>query len=230
VIVVLFITDDLPLGQLVAEGLNPHGLSMSRETPTSWATSSCRAQAVLALVDVATKGVAFAQLVHDMRRRGPIPLIVIAEADDPVAPAGYLDAGADDCIARPVRRDDVVARIRAVLRRTERADAHVRQEGNEDLRIDPSTRSVVTDGNVVPCTPAEYDILECLTRATGRVISRDELSVAACGRPASPLDRSIDVHISRLRRKLRHHGQRIVTVRGAGYMLAGRRGDPVSQS
>ena len=54
---------------------------------------------------------AFAQLVHDMRRRGPIPLIVITDADDQVGPAGYLDAGADDCIARPVCRDDVVARI-----------------------------------------------------------------------------------------------------------------------
>ena len=225
-IVVLFITDDLPLGQLVAEGLRPHGLSLSRETHTSWATSGSRAQAVLVLVDLAAEGVAFAQLVHDMRRRGPIPLIVIAEVDDQVGPAGYLDGGADDCIARPVRRDDVVARIRAVLRRTGRADAPVDQAGNEDLRIDPSTRSVVTDGNVAPCTPAEYDILECLTRAIGRVVSRDELSVAACGRPASPLDRSIDVHISRLRRKLRHHGQRIVTVRGIGYKLADDRRAP----
>jgi two-component system response regulator CpxR len=228
--VVLFITDDLALGQLVAEGLRPHGLSMSRETTTSWATSGSRAQALLVLVDVAAQGAAFAQLVHEMRRRGPMPLIVIAAADDQVGPAGYLDAGADDCIARPVRRDDVVARIRAVLRRTERAGAPEPQAGNEDLRIDPSTRSVVTDGNVAPCTPAEYDILECLTRAAGRVVSRDELSVAACGRPASPLDRAIDVHISRLRRKLRHHGRRIVTVRGAGYMLASRRGDPVAQS
>jgi two-component system response regulator CpxR len=89
-----------------------------------------------------------------------------------------------------------------------------------ELRIEPARRSVSANGAVVACTSMEYDILEYLARRAGEVVPRDALSAAACGRVASPLDRAIDVHVSRLRRKLHPHHQRIVTIRGVGYMLA----------
>lgn len=89
-----------------------------------------------------------------------------------------------------------------------------------ELRIEPAARTVSLNGDVIACTSMEYAIVEYLARKAGDVVPRDELSEAVCGRVASPLDRAIDVHISHLRRKLRQHRHRIVTVRGVGYMLA----------
>jgi two-component system, OmpR family, response regulator CpxR len=89
-----------------------------------------------------------------------------------------------------------------------------------ELRVDPAARAVSLNGNAIPCTSMEYDIVEYLARRAGDVVPRDELSEAVCGRVASPLDRAVDVHISHLRRKLCAYRNRIVTVRGVGYMLA----------
>jgi two-component system, OmpR family, response regulator CpxR len=217
---VRFITDDRPLARLVAERLLGHGLSLEQESPGAWAAVGHR-PAALVLVDVAAPGVEFERIVADARLRAAVPVLVLTVEGDPMAAAGYLDAGADDCIVRPVQDDEVAARIRAVLRRSH---ATAPREGPlaevRGLHIDRSTRTVVTNAAFVPCTAAEYDILERLARSAGEVVSRDELSLAACGRPASPFDRSVDVHISHLRRKLRHHGRQIMTVRGIGYMLA----------
>jgi two-component system response regulator CpxR len=88
------------------------------------------------------------------------------------------------------------------------------------IRIEPSARRVTVNAVAVDCTTIEYSILEYLARRAGTVVSRDELMEAVSGRHAAPLDRSLDVHISHLRRKLRHVGRRIVTVRGVGHMLA----------
>jgi DNA-binding response OmpR family regulator len=89
-----------------------------------------------------------------------------------------------------------------------------------DICIDPGTRSVSVDGAPVKCTSVEYGILERLARDAGHVVSRDELMLTVCDREPTPLDRALDVHISRLRHKLHHRGRGIVTVRGVGYMLA----------
>jgi DNA-binding response OmpR family regulator len=89
-----------------------------------------------------------------------------------------------------------------------------------NIRLDPGARVVSVDSEVIECTSIEYEILEYLARQAGRVVSREKLVLAVCGRHPSPLDRALDVHVSHLRRKLRHVGRRIVTVRGVGYMLA----------
>jgi DNA-binding response OmpR family regulator len=91
-----------------------------------------------------------------------------------------------------------------------------------NIRIEPYTRSVTIEGVPVKCTSVEYALLERLARDAGRVVSRGELMLSACERELSPLDRALDVHVSRLRRKLQQSGSEIVTVRGTGYMLAGR--------
>jgi two-component system, OmpR family, response regulator CpxR len=88
------------------------------------------------------------------------------------------------------------------------------------IRVDPAARAVSVETDVIDCTSIEYDLIEFLARHAGRVVSREELCSAVCGRDASPLDRAVDVHISHLRRKLKHYRTRIVTVRGVGYMLA----------
>jgi len=91
-----------------------------------------------------------------------------------------------------------------------------------NLYIDQCTRAVTIEGVAVKCTSVEYAILERLARDAGRVVSREALMLSACEREPSPFDRALDVHVSRIRRKLRHSGTEIVTVRGTGYMLAAR--------
>jgi DNA-binding response OmpR family regulator len=93
------------------------------------------------------------------------------------------------------------------------------------IRVIPSARLVQLDGRALELTSIEYDLLEHLVREVGRVVARDELMSVVGRRDPSPFDRSVDVHISHLRRKLRVHARRIVTVRGVGYMLAARVAD-----
>jgi DNA-binding response OmpR family regulator len=218
---ILFITADLGLSRLVAEALDRHGLSLSPESDVGRSLAACAAnRCSLVLVDAVADGVALPLLVHEVRRRAAVPLIVISIDRDPANSASLLDSGADDCVGRPVDCDDLVARIRAVLRRSRRRCPTRAVVRVGDMRIDPSARTLSVNGHAVDCTTLEYDIVEYLARQAGTVVSRDQLFAAVFGRDASPLDRAIDVHISHLRRKLQPHGQRIVTVRGAGYLLA----------
>ena len=120
---------------------------------------------------------------------------------------------------------ELVARIRAVLRRTEGAGAAAGESERlavGELVLDLGAREAWLDRRRLDLTAVEFDLLVTLTRGAGRVVSRDELSVAALGRPFHPLDRSVDMHVSNLRRKL-HSGREgmplIKTVRSAGYLL-----------
>jgi two-component system response regulator CpxR len=219
---VLFISEDVHLSRQLENALEPHQVALMFQTDVAEAVSDrMRDRYGLVMLDAAADGVALPGLVRDVLRHGPVPLIVITPDRDPVSAARILDSGADDCIGRPVCCDDVVARVRAVLRRSHALPPPLPSPLDVgDLRIDGATRSVFVDAHAVNCTSIEFDILEELARAAGRVVSRDRLSAAVCGRAASPFDRAIDVHVSHLRRKLRPHRLRIVTVRGIGYMLA----------
>jgi two-component system response regulator CpxR len=127
-----------------------------------------------------------------------------------------LELGADDYLPKPFNPRELVARLRAILRRGE-ADRPSPSLSLHGVTLDPGARAVLCDGTPVELTTVEFDILHQLMRAAGRVLSRDHLSEALYYRPASPLDRAIDVHVSRLRRKLGRH--RIKTVRGVGYVF-----------
>jgi two-component system, OmpR family, response regulator CpxR len=129
-----------------------------------------------------------------------------------------LDAGADDYLPKPFGTAELMARIRAVLRRIGRVpkEAEVLEAGG--IRLIPSAREVLSDGASVPLTTVEYDILEFLAHAAGRIVSRDELTAALYQRRATKFDRSLDMHICNLRKKLGRNGDLIRTVRGVGYL------------
>jgi two-component system, OmpR family, response regulator CpxR len=132
-----------------------------------------------------------------------------------------LDAGADDYLPKPFGPEELLARIRAVLRRSAGSTAAARPEPLEisGVRIDPASRETWCDGQKAELTSIEFDLLELLIRSAGRIISRNELMASLYQRPASPFDRALDVHISHIRKKLGDRGDLICTVRGAGYLF-----------
>jgi two-component system, OmpR family, response regulator CpxR len=174
----------------------------------------------LILLDVMLPGLNGLELLRQIRRRSLVPIIMLTARtarDDRVA---GLDAGADDYLPKPFDPEELIARIRAVLRRTSRA-ARCSPEVIEvnGVKLVAGTREVWSAGCPVEVTTTEFDILELIVRAAGRIISRNELSAVIYRRPASSQDRSLDVHVSHLRKKLGPHGGLIRTIRGVGYLF-----------
>jgi two-component system response regulator CpxR len=140
-----------------------------------------------------------------------------------------LEIGADDYLPKPFNPRELVARIRAILRRArpaedaEGADDAARRDRITvgDIELDRGSRSARRRGAALELTSVEFDLLELLLRAAGAVVARDALSEKVLGRKLTPFDRSIDVHVSNLRRKLGPHpdgSERIKTVRSVGYI------------
>jgi two-component system response regulator CpxR len=173
----------------------------------------------LILLDVMMPGLDGFELLRLVRRQSQVPVIMLTARTAQVDRVAGLDAGADDYLPKPFGPEELLARIRAVLRRVARAPAPVDVLEAGCVQLLPSAREVFCEGAAVPLTTVEYDILEYLVRAAGRIVSRDELTSAVYRRAASPFDRALDVHISNLRKKLGRHGALIRTVRSVGYLF-----------
>jgi two-component system response regulator CpxR len=132
-----------------------------------------------------------------------------------------LDTGADDYLPKPFGPDELMARIRAVLRRygqVQSSQEEMLRVGN--LELDPRNRELRGPSGVIDVTGIEFDILELLIRNPGRAVSRDEITAVLYQREITPYERSLDVHISHLRKKLESESASIRTIRGVGYLLA----------
>jgi two-component system response regulator CpxR len=174
----------------------------------------------LILLDVMLPGLDGFEVLRQVRRRSLVPIILLTARTARQDRVAGLDAGADDYLPKPFEPEELIARIRAVLRRTHRGAAASQAVLEvHGVRLVPGRREVYLGGSPVEITTTEFDILEVIVRAAGRIISRDELSAAVYRRPALPHDRSLDVHVSHLRRKLGPRGGLIRTIRGVGYLF-----------
>ncbi len=175
----------------------------------------------LVLLDVMLPGIDGFEILRQLRLRSAVPVIMLTARTAPTDRIAGLDAGADDYLPKPFGPDELLARIRAVLRRAHPALVSPPAESIEfaGFRLNPAARQALIEGRDLELTDAEYSILDVLVRNPGRIVSRDEIASALHQREASPFERSIDVHISNLRKKLGARRDDIRTVRGSGYLL-----------
>lgn len=176
----------------------------------------------LAILDVMLPILDGFELLQRLRRRKDLPIIMLTARVRQQDRIRGLDSGADDYLPKPFDPDELLARIRAVLRRSEalqRVEAEEIVIGN--IRVSPTTREAWLDDGLLDLTATEFDLLEMLMRSAGRVVSRDEITAALFEREATPYDRFLDVHVSHLRKKLEGGRSYIRTVRGVGYVFTG---------
>ena len=174
----------------------------------------------LILLDVMLPGIDGMQLLQRLRQqhRDTAVLMLTARGDDDDRVMG-LELGADDYLPKPFNPRELIARVRALLRRTANTMMQNEVLTVSGFTLDPSKAEVTCDRQPLVMTPTEFDILRCLMQQAGQMVSKDQLSVAALGRKMGPFDRSLDVHISNIRKKLPANPERIQTVRGRGYRL-----------
>jgi two-component system OmpR family response regulator len=225
---VLVVDDDAEIRTLLGRYLAGQGFRVSlagdrRSLEAELATAAID----LVVLDVLLPDGSGLEICRNLRRRRPaLPVILLTALKEEVDRIIGLEIGADDYLGKPFNPRELVARIRAVLRRGgEAAAPQSRRWRFADFRADAAARSVVdAAGRPVDLTGAEFDLLRVLLDRPGRVLSRDQLLDLTQGREADPLDRSIDVLVSRLRRKLGDTPpfHLIKTVRNGGYQFAER--------
>ncbi len=178
----------------------------------------------LVILDVMLPRMGGMEVLMELRARSSVPVLMLTARGDDVDRIIGLEVGADDYLPKPFNPRELVARIKAILRRLDerRAGPHTFTAG--DITVDIASRESWAAGKSVQLTTVEFDLLEALVKNAGRALTRDYLTEIALGRKLGSFDRTIDVHISNLRKKLEEHPeiQRIKTIRGSGYLLAPR--------
>lgn len=224
---ILVIDDDVGLCELVSEYLGPEGYEV--EAVHNGERGIDRALAnehVLVVLDVMLPGMNGFDVLRRIRSKTGVPVLMLTARGDDIDRIVGLEIGADDYLSKPFNPRELVARIRAILRRTQPSEL---TPGSRDpvvvgdIEMDTATRTVRRSGEVIELTVVEYDLLEKLLRHAGQIAKREDLVKEVLGRELSPFDRSIDMHVSNLRKKLGHQlngFERIKTIRGVGYIYA----------
>ena len=164
------------------------------------------------------------EILRALRRRSAVPVILLTARGEDVDRIVGLEIGADDYLPKPFNSRELTARIHAVLRRMQPREQDLLPRLTVgDVTLDPATRTVSRNGAAIDLTTVEFDLLHTLLLTSGRVVTREDISQRVLGRPFDPFDRSIDVHIGKVRRKLggQADGDELIkTVRGIGYIYA----------
>ena len=221
---ILMIEDDESLASMLGEYLQGVGMQVeAAHDAASGLDALARARPDAVILDVMLPDLDGFEVCRRIRASSDVPVIMLTARGDDADRIVGLELGADDYLPKPFNPRELLARIRAVLRRSDRARSSVRDVMRFGrLEIDADSRNV-TIGDV-PCnlTGYQFDVLYVLASNAGRVMSRDQLMDRLRGESLEAFDRSIDVHVSRIRAAIEdepHHPRRIITVRGAGYVF-----------
>jgi two-component system response regulator CpxR len=218
------IDDDVELCGLVTEYLEPEGFQVEAVHDGEHGLERALTNDhLLVVLDVMLPKMNGFDVLRRMRATSRMPVLLLTARGEDVDRIVGLEIGADDYLPKPFNPRELVARIRAILRRTRAAEGSpgdVLRVGNVELN--PATRTVLQDGNSVELTSVEFNLLQVLLQEAGQVVSRERLVDTVLGRKFSPFDRSIDMHVSKVRKKLGDTdggSDYIKTVRGVGYIF-----------
>jgi len=222
---ILVIDDDVELCALVAEYLAGEGFQAEGiHAGDLGLQRAVKGEHILIVHDVMLPGMNGFEVLKRLRATSRMPVLLLTARGEDVDRILGLELGADDYLPKPFNPRELVARIRAILRRTQGlgdAKQPVLQAGG--IELDTATRTVRQAGVPVELTSVEFGLLEVLLRSAGQVVTREKLAATVLGRKFAPFDRSIDMHVSKVRKKLGDTGgseDLIKTVRGSGYIFA----------
>ena len=221
----LIIDDDVELCTLLIERLAEDGFNLSAvHNGIDGLELASNGSYSLVILDVMLPRMGGIDVLKQLRARSSVPVLMLTARGDDIDRIIGLEVGADDYLPKPFNPRELVARIKAILRRMDERRTGLEKFKAGDILIDTSLREAYVADRSLPLTTIEFDLLEVLVRNPGRALSREYLTGVALGRKLGAFDRTIDVHISNLRRKLDEHRgiQRIKTIRGSGYLLAPR--------
>jgi DNA-binding response OmpR family regulator len=227
---ILIIDDDRELCALLAEFLQLEGFETTAVHDGAEAVTHLRRRAYDAIVlDIMLPGMQGLEVLRRIREFSQVPILMLTARGEETDRIVGLELGADDYLPKPCTPRELAARLRAVLRRSRAvAEPDPRPERVVGrTRINPADRSASYDGVELGLTSAEFNVLQVLLSRAGHVVDKEALSREALGRPLSAYDRSIDVHVSKIRKKLAALGGEnlIVSVRGIGYQFTVGSGD-----
>lgn len=222
---ILLVDDDVELGSMLREYLEAEGFSATVAlTGTAGIAGALSGEYAAMILDIMLPDMSGIDVLSKVRKQSRLPIIMLTAKGDNIDRVIGLEMGADDYVPKPCYPRELVARLRAVLRRFEE---HVEPQDSMiitlgDLRLDASQRISEWKGEAFELTVSEFNLLMLLMKERNRVVSKDELSLQGLGRPREAYDRSVDVHISNIRQKLSQIAGdtlSIETVRSIGYRI-----------
>jgi len=220
---ILLVDDDVELASMLSEYLTVEGFdTVCAHSGESGIEQAGRHPFDAIVLDVMLPGVNGIEVLRRLRERSPVPVLMLTARGDHVDRIVGLELGADDYVPKPCPPRELVARLRAILRRTRGNDQPAGTLNAGLLALWPARRRVTCNGEPLALTSTEFNLLEVLLRDAGRVVSKQDLYSKGLGRPMGRFERSIDVHISSIRHKLADAAGdrlRIESVRGVGYQL-----------
>jgi two-component system response regulator CpxR len=217
---ILVVEDDVPLAHMLDEYLTPEGFSVAMLHDGGAVAGARLDDYDLCILDLMLPNRSGLDLLRDIRKISELPVILLTARDTETDRVVGLELGADDYVPKPFKPRELVARIRAILRRYDRIEAANQKLRVGELELDPRARAAMLAGRKLDLTSAEFALLERLLQRAGHPVSRDDLAQAALGRIGTAgLDRNVDTLVSKLRRKL-GHDDAIKTVRNIGYLYA----------
>jgi DNA-binding response OmpR family regulator len=217
---VLIVDDDVALCEMLTERLQQDEfVTECVHDGIRGLERACSSEHALVVLDLMLPGMNGIQVLRNVRRQSDIPVLILTAKGEDIERILGLEFGADDYLPKPFNPRELVARIRAILRRSVRTAGtdEDRPISAGDLELHPASREALLDGRPLVLTSVEFALLETLLKDAGHIVSRERLTEIVLGRELRPFDRVIDVHVSNLRRKLGN--DRIKTVRGAGYLF-----------
>ena len=220
---ILLIDDDRQLGSMLTDYFAPDRLALSvAGSGEEGLRHLAQHPYDLVILDIMLPGQSGLEVLQQIRRDSDVPVVMLTARGDDVDRIIGLEFGADDYLPKPFNPRELLARVKALLRRAQRTGSEATRLAQGGIEIDLRTRRTTAGGREVRLTGTEFEILRCLLERAGSVVSKEQLSERALGRRLLPYDRSIDTHISNLRGKLEKAGGHGVTIRnqrGVGYLL-----------